>query len=386
MTDKKGAQGVDLLRFAGEQAKPTPLEDVYQQDPILPRGEPPEEYLRLRDQRTFYMARDPQARKRPEAVVERVEAAEVEDVWQVSLPAPRGQADLALPGRSAVRESPEAISAAVDPGVDFTSYRPDWMPLFRVPRPAVGVERPLMRRISGRPTKPLYIFQPDDRAVYQDTSWPWGLVGKIFNNEGFVGSGALIGPRLMVTAGHMVPWSSVSSSWWMRFVPDYYDGVSLHGAGVESYVSDVRGYNTSGDVTGYDWAICRLYTPLGSSLGYFGYNGYSDSWNNSAYWTLLGYPTGVAFGQRPSWQGSVSIFDVDGDSNGGSELETRADATPGNSGGPLFGWWSGDPRVIGVVSGEETDWIFPFGSEMGNVIAGGSGFTNLVAWGRTNWP
>ena len=52
----------------------------------------------------------------------------------------------------------------------------------------------------------------------------------------------------------------------------------------------------------------------------------------------------------------------------------------------MFGWWSGDPRLIGVVSGEETDWIFPFSSEMGNVCAGGSGFTNLVAWGRTNWP
>src|SRR5688572_29994952 len=136
------------------------------------------------------------------------------------------------------------------------------MPLFRAPRPAVSLERPLMRRISGRPTKPLYIFPPDNRAAYQDASWPWGLVGKIFNNEGFVGSGALIGPRLMVTAGHMVPWSSISSSWWMRFVPAYYDGSSLHGAGVESYVSDVRGYNTSGDVTGYDWAVCRLYNPL----------------------------------------------------------------------------------------------------------------------------
>ena len=98
MVDNQGARGVDLLRFACQQASPTPLEEVYQQDPILPRGEPPEEYLRLRDQRMFYMARDPQGRERPEAVVERVEAAEVEDVWQVSLPAPRGQAELALPG------------------------------------------------------------------------------------------------------------------------------------------------------------------------------------------------------------------------------------------------------------------------------------------------
>src|SRR5262245_53604389 len=96
------------------------------------------------------MARGPRGRERPEAVIERVEAAEGEDVWQVSLPAPRGQAELALPGRSAVRESPEAISAAVDPGVGFTGYRPDWMPLSRTPRPAVGLERPLIRRISGR--------------------------------------------------------------------------------------------------------------------------------------------------------------------------------------------------------------------------------------------
>jgi V8-like Glu-specific endopeptidase len=384
MSNSQPERGVDLLRFAGEQANPTPLEEVYQQAPILARGAPPEEFLRLRDQRRFYLADDPRSSERPESVVEQVEYPEGEGMWQVSLPAPPGQAELALPGRSAVREAPEAIAAAVDPSVDFTGYRPDWMPMLPTPRPVAGAERPFMRRINGRPTRPLYIFPPDNRAQYLDASWPWGLVGKVFNNEGFVGSGALIGPRLMVTAGHMVPWSS--SSWWMRFVPDYYDGSSLHGAGIESYVSNVQGYNTSGDVTGYDWAVCRLYTPLGASLGYFGYNGYSESWNNAGYWTLLGYPTGVAFGQRPSWQGSVSIFDVDGDSAGGSELETRADATPGNSGGPLFGWWNGDPRIIGVVSGEETDWIFPFGSEMGNVCAGGSGFTNLVAWARTNWP
>jgi hypothetical protein len=88
MTDNQTARGVDLLRFAGEQANPTPLEVVYQQDPILPREEPPEEFLRLRDQRTFYMARDPQGRERPEAVVERAEGAGVAGMWQVSLPAP----------------------------------------------------------------------------------------------------------------------------------------------------------------------------------------------------------------------------------------------------------------------------------------------------------
>ena len=90
------------------------------------------------------------------------------------------------------------------------------------------------------------------------------LVGRSFNNRGFSGTGAFIGDRLVVTAGHMVPWGD--SLWWIRFVPAYYDGASLHGAGVESYVSDARGCDT-GSVTGYDWAVLRLYEPLGSWLG-----------------------------------------------------------------------------------------------------------------------
>src|SRR5829696_7534434 len=135
MSNNQPERGVDLLRFVGEQANPTPLEEVYQQYPILPRGEPPEEYLRLRDQRRFYIERDQQSRERPEPVVEQVEDAEGEGIWQISLPAPPGQAELVLPGRSAVREAPEAIAAAVDPGVDFTGYRPDWMPMFPTPRP-----------------------------------------------------------------------------------------------------------------------------------------------------------------------------------------------------------------------------------------------------------
>src|SRR5690606_23095005 len=143
---------------------------------------------------------------------------------------------------------------------------------------------------------------------------------------------------------------------------------------------------------GKDWAVCRLYEPLGSYLGYFGYNGYSDSWEDKPYWCIIGYPGAIAGASRPSCQGSVTSDDTDGDSNGGLEIETKADLTPGNSGGPMFGWWNGDPRAIGVVSGQEEEWspgFWPWewgNIELTNVIAGGSGFTNLMAWGRTNWP
>lgn len=237
-----------------------------------------------------------------------------------------------------------------------------------------------MRRFDGRRAEPLWVYD-SARFPFQDSSWPWGLVGRIFNNEGASGSGALIGDRLVITAGHMVPWSS--QSWWMRFVPAYSNGSSLYGAGVESYVSDARGYNTGG--TGYDWAILRLYEPLGSSLGYFGYNSYSSSWNNLPVWSNIGYPGDIDNAEEPAFQQGFTINDTDGDSNGGEELETEnCDLNHGNSGGPMFAWWNNgtDPRIVGVVSSQETEDT----SRNDNVFASGDGFVNLCAWGRSNWP
>jgi V8-like Glu-specific endopeptidase len=320
--------------------------------------------------------------KEPDISLERV--ADDEHTWRVVIADTVQDARL---GRTAVREHPEKLLKEITPLTPFAGYRPEWANSFYAPRVAVEELRRPMRRFNGRIVEPLYVFGADNRVPYRDSTWPWGLVGKIFNSDGKVGTGALIGKRLIATAGHMIPWNSVAQgSWWMRFVPAFYDGSSLFGAGVQSYVSDARGYNTSGDVTGYDFAVCRLYTPLGDSLGYFGYNGYDDDWEDEPYWTLLGYPGGVASGQRPSYQGSISVVDDDGDSNGGLEIESYADMTPGNSGGPFFGWWNGDPRLIGVVSGQEEEYSFPFSIDKINVCAGGSGFTNLMAWGRTNWP
>jgi V8-like Glu-specific endopeptidase len=246
--------------------------------------------------------------------------------------------------------------------------------------------RPSIRRINGRFLRPAVIFGSDNRLQFKDSSYPWRCIGKIFASDGFVGSGALVAHNIVVTAGHMVPATAWGGgSWWMRFVPAYYDGASLLGSGVQSYVSNAKGWAVSGSPTGYDWAILKLYNPIGDSLGWFGYNGYSSDWEDDPYWTVVGYPGDVAGGQRPSWQSGISVFDDDSDSHGGLELEHRGDINPGNSGGPMFAWWSGDPRLIGVVSGWEEDYIFPFSFELGNVTAGGSGFTSLIAWGRSNW-
>jgi V8-like Glu-specific endopeptidase len=311
-----------------------------------------------------------------------------ETVWQIGIPDNKDQKSTHLFGKTAVKEDPEKIRAAIDPKINFTGHRPMWSDLFYIPRTLPRTSAGRLRRFNGRSVEPAYIFGTDDRVVYQDTSYPWRSIGRVFNNEGKAASGALVGPNIMVTAGHVVPWNS-AQAWWMRFVPDYFDGQSLLGAGVESYVSDVQGYNTSyfsGAVTGYDWAICKLYNPLGQSFGYFGVNSYTNDWENQNIWNVCGYPSEVAGGERPSWQGGVSILDDDDDSNDGQELESEtADITEGNSGGPIWAWWNSDPRVIGVVSGWESEYRFPSGYQDNNIFASGAGLINLIAWGRSNW-
>ena len=382
-------KGVDLLEFRGDRDEPESLEKVMQRKPIAASGDVPKDFAYARENRTIYLSGGPRGGK-PSIALDRAETADDQDYYRLTVPAATPDA-LHLPGRSATRQSPADIVREVDPRTRFTGARPKWEAGSFYPRPLPGHDRAEpMRNFSGRPVNPLYVFGPDDRRAYFDRTWPWGLTGKIITSGGWTGSGTLIGPRLVATAGHVVPWGS--GPWWMRFIPAFYNGSSLHGAGVESYVSDAKGYAVSGRPTGYDWAVLRLYNPLGSWLGYFGYNGFSSSWEDRPWWTILGYPGMVASGQRPSYQNGISVFDIDSDSNGGRELETKGDVTAGNSGGPMFGWWNGDPRLVGVVSGEEEDWSPGFWPwdwadvERGNVVASGSGFTNLMAWGRTNWP
>lgn len=379
--EQAGKGPIHPLRFVGETDRPSRPEEVARRRPELGTGRRPDEVEAMARRRSVYIRSATQ--DEPTVAVSRVSGDE--NLWRVDIPVEPGEAG-AIPGRTAVRRKPEEFLAEIDAGVDFRGHRPDWADVLPVPRVVPYATAPLMSRLDRRRwVRPFQTtrFPPEERQVYQDASWPWGLVGKIFTSTGLQGSGMLVHDRVVVTAGHMVPWAP--AEWWMRFVPAYYDGSSLHGSGVESYVSDVSGYDVAGEVCGYDWAVCRLFEPLGASLGYFGFNGYSDDWEDEPYWTVLGYPGAIGGGQRPSYQTGVSVFDDDSDSNGGQELETRADMGPGNSGGPMFGWWGDDPRVVGDVSGEEYDWALG-GGEWGNVVASGSGFTNLVSWARSNWP
>jgi len=69
------------------------------------------------------------------------------------------------------------------------------------------------------------------------------------------------------------------------------------------------------------------------------------------------------------------------------ELETDdGDSSPGDSGGPFFACWDDGPYIVGVDSGEEEEYSFPFSTEDNNIAAAGSPMVDLIIWAQNNWP
>lgn len=362
----------------------------------------PEEFLRLDNERSDErmpeeLARQVDGRTLTITTREKFDLKAAEPVrydadrWQLRLPEGAG---LVMPGRTSGRLSLDEVgkAAARDErsGFELEPSRPSWVDF--EPHPKVTAPRTtVLRRVDGRIIEPHYgVFGADNRQVYYPGGYPWTCVGKIlvWDDWGspypaWSGSGVLIGDRTVLTAGHMCPWGS--PNWAMQFIPAYYDGTSTLGRGVSSYVSDYYGYDTDESVSAWDMAVLRLYTPLGVTHGYFGSKNYDSAWEGGDYWTLAGYPGAVSGGNRPSRQMWWPVLDDDG-SGSAEEVEYEADATAGNSGGPVFGFWGGAPYAIATHSGGSKTTFLWWTIEDTNVGAGGGALNSLVSWARSNWP
>jgi hypothetical protein len=175
----------------------------------------------------------------------------------------------------------------------------------------------------------------------------------------------------------MCPWTS--KVWKMVFVPGYFDGQPV--PKVDSYVSDYRGLNT-GNVSGRDRALLRLFDPLGDQLGWFGSKEYESRWQDLSVWGLIGYPGAIGDAQRPTLSGPFPVLRSDADRNHALELLHRGDTSEGNSGGPLYSFWpDGFPYVVGTHSGTDLTENKDF-----NAAAGGRAMVDLIRWGLANWP
>ncbi|MGF6931140.1 V8-like Glu-specific endopeptidase [Paraburkholderia sp. UCT70] len=302
---------------------------------------------------------------------------------------------IGLAGNSGDRVSPKTLRTTAASAAAGKPFKPDWFPLVYHPKIGARPTRKYLRGSGGRrivPVNQSFLYGPDDRRVFYPSGYPWHCIGRVdvypnadADNPTSSGSGVLIGDRLVLTAGHVPPANAAPGTWKMRFTAGMYNGSPVDGPGAISFVSDFQGY--SGGLSGVDYAVLRLYEPLGVHLGYFGWKTYDDSWTGGTYWWLAGYPFDIASANSPSYQAGIAVLDQDSDS-GGLELEHHGDIASGDSGGPFWGFWDdGFPYVVGTCSGHENisgpSWT---GGEDNNIAAGGGALSNLLSWARGNWP
>lgn len=250
-------------------------------------------------------------------------------------------------------------------------FRPAWLDLMTAPRilpHRLAQEGPVQIR-------PL-VFESTG------TDWPWSTIGKLFINrrgqKPEAGSGVLVGPNLLLTVSHAMPWDTGDAS--IRFVPGYRNGNDPRFG--HAFVNQWRGVVNSDSVTGLDYVICQLNWRIGDRTGWMGSQWWSDE--DQYYdrnWISVGYPRSEPNGgERPSIEIPVRVEDIDNDGDG-LEIETDMFALGGWSGGPLWRWIDDEPRVVGIESGFEKDIFDPWRS----VFAGGEHMVNLVKHGWANW-
>jgi V8-like Glu-specific endopeptidase len=312
---------------------------------------------------------------RPERVGER----DGQTLWKVGIKI-AGEPTAGFPMGNTVQRHERTPTAGKVTG--HPSYRPEWLDMNFSPKTGVRPPQPKIRDKKGRKVKPLTVFPGDGRQILFDTSFPWLLTGKIITSDNQSGSGVLIGDRLVLTARHVLPWNSIATgNWWMKFTPHYFDGTEPFGS---SFASDARYYGTDDSEfnLSHDYAILRLFEPLGHQLGYLGTTTFDDDWRNLNVWSNIGYPFDVGGAERPAVQNFQPMED-DYEDDDGQTMETEASLNHGNSGGPFFAWFENGTQVraCGVVSSEVS-----FNGDTDNSVSGGDNLVNIVDWARANWP
>jgi V8-like Glu-specific endopeptidase len=297
--------------------------------------------------------------------------------WHVEVSVEGAELQLAPPAapkivqvhRSVLARNPiESLAASMPHGEPEISVRPQRR---RLPEP-------FKIRFGELRYDPTTIFRPDERRAYYDTSYPWRCLVRINTPRGWSGSGALVGPRHVLTASHCVDWTPG----WLTVDVMYTNGTKLASAnGIYVYAeSRVGPGQIPDDESDEDYAVIVLDQSLGAQFGWLGSRTYDSGWDDeTSAWHSIGYPQDWSGnGEIAAWQTNFMLNELGADYGSARLIRSETfDNWPGQSGSPIFGFWDDGPYVVGVVSGQGADY---------NYISGGNLLTSMIGRARSEQP
>jgi V8-like Glu-specific endopeptidase len=191
-----------------------------------------------------------------------------------------------------------------------------------------------------------FIVGEDNRRYNSDTNYPFSAIGKLIWSNGAYCSGALVGPRHVLTARHCLPSSGDVS---LAFIPGYNNGAPYGTAQVQ-YAITLPKQSGACD-TKADWSILIIDQRFGDRLGYFGFKWPERNLFDQPTFLHQGYPSDRDGGSRPYIHSNTKIHSstsLDCDSSGPFYSDT--DTMGGQSGGPFWENASSGAYIWGTLS------------------------------------
>lgn len=205
------------------------------------------------------------------------------------------------------------------------------------------------------------IIQTDDRVPMTSHRYPWSAIGRVeglkVDGEGYICTGALITPEIVLTNAHCVydP-ATHQASQFIRFMPNLVNGL-LQDEDDAAFVTDAYAET---DFSGNeappnpdDWALLKLEKSLGSKYGTIGLANLDAATLIADYQGKLVLP-GYSFDfptQHPSETAGVHLgCSIVNEVNG--VIVHNCDTRGGSSGGPILAEVDGELRIVAVNSAE----------------------------------